>query len=320
MAMACHIVHDDTPCHSLHIAYGPLPLLNIHTHLGTCTPTNHNGNNERLLGQQCMEKTMWHLNDPLGMCHVIQTAMTVCVGQDDAKNGVTTDNNKDIPEDVRDTSSELEGSGSHGSDDGSDSDSSSSLMASSQPHSYANHLMDHILLLKSARDKMAAPKANGHTPPKKKKKAAITMAKPVFAIAAETKAKNITYNLVIFPTSECMKELKKRAGTNTFMKLEEEEPFDTWKAQLLVCIDKTLTPTVLDFANYETTFTVPHISTAPMAISCDEEYTDMLECIRRTKDLVCAVFVQEHQQMLSSKKHEKENIPKENEDENMEDE
>jgi hypothetical protein len=38
--------------------------------------------------------------------------------------------------------------------------------------------MDHILLPKSARDKMAAPKANGHAPQKKKKKAAATMVKP----------------------------------------------------------------------------------------------------------------------------------------------
>jgi hypothetical protein len=80
-----------------------------------------------------------------------------------------------------------------------------------------------------------------------------------------------------------------------------EDPFNTWKAQLLVCIEKTLAPNVLDFDNYETTFTVPRVSTAPMAISCDEEYTDMLERIGRTKDLVCAVFIQEHQQMQSSK-------------------
>jgi hypothetical protein len=85
------------------------------------------------------------------------------------------------------------------------------------------------------------------------------------------------------------------------MKLEVEELFDTWKAQLLVRIDKTLAPNILDFVNYETTFTVPCVSTPPMAISCDDEYMDMLECIGRTKDLVCYVFVQEHQQIPSSK-------------------
>jgi len=28
-----------------------------------------------------MEKMMWHLNDLLGMCHVVQMAMMECVGQ-----------------------------------------------------------------------------------------------------------------------------------------------------------------------------------------------------------------------------------------------
>ena len=47
----------------------------------------------------------------------------------------------------------------------------------------------------------------------------------------------VTYNLAIFPTSERTKELKKRNGKNTFMKLDNDEPFNTWKAQLLVHID-----------------------------------------------------------------------------------
>lgn len=97
----------------------------------------------------------------------------------------------------------------------------------------------------------------------------------VFIIVTEIKAKNITYNLTIFPASKCMKELKKQAGTNTFMKLEVEEPFNTWKAQLLACIHKILTLNVLNFVNYETTFMVPHISTTLMAKSPNEEYTDM---------------------------------------------
>jgi hypothetical protein len=53
MAMACHVLYDDTPCHSLDIAYGHhLPLLSstTHTHLGPCMHTNHGSNNECLLG------------------------------------------------------------------------------------------------------------------------------------------------------------------------------------------------------------------------------------------------------------------------------
>ena len=111
----------------------------------------------------------------------------------------------------------------------------------------------------------------------------------------EETAKIITCNLAIFPASERMKELKKRTGKNTFMKLDIEEPFDTWKAQLLVRINKMLPPDLLDFANYEVNFTVAHISTTPMAISCNEEYDDMLSHVSRTKDLLCAIYIQELQ-------------------------
>ena len=85
------------------------------------------------------------------------------------------------------------------------------------------------------------------------------------------------------------------------MKLDTNEPFDTWKAQLLVRIDKILAPEMLDLANYEVNFTVARISVAPMAISCDEEYIDMLGRMARTRDLTCTIYVQELQQMASSK-------------------
>ena len=111
----------------------------------------------------------------------------------------------------------------------------------------------------------------------------------------------VTYNLAIFPAKERMKDLKKRTGKNTFMKLDTNEPFDTWKAQLLVRIDKILAPEMLDLANYEVNFTVARISVAPMAISCDEEYIDMLGRVARTRDLTCTIYVQELQQMASSK-------------------
>jgi hypothetical protein len=123
----------------------------------------------------------------------------------------------------------------------------------------------------------------------------------VDAIDKEDSPKIITYNLAMFPAAERMKELKKRNGKNTFMKLGSDEPFDTWKAQLLVRIEQKLAPDTLDFANYEVNFTVARISTAPMAVSVDEEYSDMLERVSRSKDLVCAIYIQELQQMASSK-------------------
>jgi len=111
----------------------------------------------------------------------------------------------------------------------------------------------------------------------------------------------VTYNLAIFPTSEHAKDLKKKIGKNTFMKLDNEKPFDTWKVQLLVCINKILLPKKLNFNHYEVNFTIACISTAPMAISCEEEYKDMLECLGKSKNPVCNIFVQDIQQTSSSK-------------------
>lgn len=111
----------------------------------------------------------------------------------------------------------------------------------------------------------------------------------------------MTYNLAIFPTSERTKELKKQNGKNTFMKLDDDEPFDTWKAQLLVRIDKILQPEKLDFNHYEVNFTIARISTAPMPISCEEEYKDMLERLGKSKNPVCNILVQELRQTSSSK-------------------
>ena len=111
----------------------------------------------------------------------------------------------------------------------------------------------------------------------------------------------VTYNLARFPTSEHTKELKKRNGKNTFMKLDYDEPFDTWKAQLLIYINKILQPEKLDFNHYEVNFTIARISTAPMPISCEEEYKDMLECLGKSKNPVCNILVQELRQMSSLK-------------------
>ncbi|KAJ3509117.1 hypothetical protein NLJ89_g5389 [Agrocybe chaxingu] len=101
-----------------------------------------------------------------------------------------------------------------------------------------------------------------------------------------------TYNISIFLASEKEKDLKKRAGSNTFMKLAFGEPFDTWKAQLLVRIDKAVKPDKLDINDYELLFTVARTSPAPMAVTSEDEYDDMLERIAKNKDLTCSLYVQ----------------------------
>ncbi|KAF8834864.1 hypothetical protein BDN67DRAFT_1016074 [Paxillus ammoniavirescens] len=53
------------------------------------------------------------------------------------------------------------------------------------------------------------------------------------------------YNLSIFPVSEFKKDMKKQKGSNTYFTLDDDKPYDTWKAQLLVKINKKMSLTTL---------------------------------------------------------------------------
>jgi len=77
------------------------------------------------------------------------------------------------------------------------------------------------------------------------------------------------------------------------MKLNNNEPFDTFKAQLLVQIDKHFTPKRLNLANYQILFSIPRISPMPMVLAENEDYQLFLERITKAKDHTCAIYVQQ---------------------------
>ena len=54
------------------------------------------------------------------------------------------------------------------------------------------------------------------------------------------------------------------------MDLNNNEPFDTWRAQLLVRIEKMLNPCKLNINNYEIHFTVAHVSPSLLMVSSYE--------------------------------------------------
>lgn len=224
-------------------------------------------------------------------------------------------------------------------------------MASSQPHDYADHLMDHILLPKSARDEMAAPKANGHTP-QKKKKAAGMVAKPgmwLFCYSfshSDNNLCNSSWNQGqehhIQPSNiPCIRVHERTEETN-----RNKHLYEAWSGRTVRDMEG---PT----SGMHQQDTCPeHDQLCQLwnnlyGASCfNRSYGHIMwqgicghvGAYRRTQDLVCYVFVQKHQQMPSSKvcghlhdifllltiyilqKHEKENIPEEDEDENIEDE
>ncbi|KAF8835495.1 hypothetical protein BDN67DRAFT_1015519 [Paxillus ammoniavirescens] len=102
-----------------------------------------------------------------------------------------------------------------------------------------------------------------------------------------------TYNLSIFPALEFKKDMKKRKGSNMYFKLDDDEPYNTWKAQLLVKINEKMSLTMLSFDNYDVSFTIPHVSPSPLAIVLGDDSNLLLEHVRKAKNTEATVVVQE---------------------------
>jgi hypothetical protein len=104
----------------------------------------------------------------------------------------------------------------------------------------------------------------------------------------------ITFNLSFYALKEGSKDVKKRISCHsTYMKLNNSEPFDTFKAQLLVRIDKYFTPKRLDLDDFQVLFSIPRISPMPIILAEDGDYQLFLERITKAKDHTCAIYVQQ---------------------------
>jgi hypothetical protein len=77
------------------------------------------------------------------------------------------------------------------------------------------------------------------------------------------------------------------------MKLDSDEPYDTWVAQLLVRVEKILAPPNIGLENYEISFSIPRIVSTPRTLSSKDDFTDMLNYVLKTKDKTCSVHIQE---------------------------
>jgi hypothetical protein len=111
---------------------------------------------------------------------------------------------------------------------------------------------------------------------------------------ATTNSEKITYNIAIFSASENRKtDVKKRSGKNTFMKLDSDESFDTWKAQLLVRIDSLMKPDHLDIDYYEVSFAIPRISPSPINVTSNNDYTMLIERSLKNKEKSANIYIQE---------------------------
>jgi len=82
----------------------------------------------------------------------------------------------------------------------------------------------------------------------------------------------LMFNFSIFPVSEGMKDIKKWKGHNSYLKLSSDAVFDTWKAQLLVKIDKKMKPNQILYEDYDVLFMIPCVSPMPLNVTEEDDY------------------------------------------------
>jgi len=87
----------------------------------------------------------------------------------------------------------------------------------------------------------------------------------------------ITYVITIYGAEELSKASAKRVAIPALMELSKKEPWDTFKAQLLVRIDNALHPGSLDINNYNVMFYIPRILPKPgLVLQNQDNYTSLL--------------------------------------------
>ncbi|KAI5992633.1 hypothetical protein EDC04DRAFT_2613582 [Pisolithus marmoratus] len=117
---------------------------------------------------------------------------------------------------------------------------------------------------------------------------------PVEECVKEMQSKAVLYNVLIFPASESKKDdIKKQKGLTSYFKLNSDKPYDTWKAQLLVRISQKLNPIQIAYKDYDVSFTIPHVYPSPLLIMMDNDYNFLLEHVRKAKEPMANVYVQE---------------------------
>lgn len=112
------------------------------------------------------------------------------------------------------------------------------------------------------------------------------------ATPVKEKAATISYTIIMYSYREMKKPKSKRNEESAILKLGSDEPFDTFKGQLLATINETLKPKWIRFEDYKITFTVPRHQTSPLSLKKDSEYAHLVECACKTKSPVVKIFIE----------------------------
>ena len=98
-------------------------------------------------------------------------------------------------------------------------------------------------------------------------------------------------NLAMFPMGENTKNLKKHCGKSVFIKLSSNQPFNTWKAHVLIKIDATLHPDTIASEDYEVVFSVPCISPTSLTITDEEGYVELIQHAMKSKNYKANIYI-----------------------------
>ena len=126
--------------------------------------------------------------------------------------------------------------------------------------------------------------------------------------------KQIAYMLTITSAAELKKAAAKRKPKTQNLHLDSDEPWDTFKAQILVKISTAIKPTNINFNNYTLQFSVTHLVPKPgMPIDSEGDYLFMIEQAVKTKTLMVSITINEDVKEDGSDKENNEGSDKEEE-------
>ncbi|KAG0691673.1 hypothetical protein DFH29DRAFT_1010492 [Suillus ampliporus] len=93
----------------------------------------------------------------------------------------------------------------------------------------------------------------------------------------------ISYSLVMYSFEQMKKPKMKRSKETAIIKLNQDQPFDIIKAQVLKCISESLKLKKLDYDDYKIMFTILCHQTAPLLLKKTTEYEHLVKCAIRMK-------------------------------------
>jgi hypothetical protein len=104
--------------------------------------------------------------------------------------------------------------------------------------------------------------------------------------AVKEPPKEITYTITLNSATDMKKAVSKCKPKSGNICLNDDEPYETFEAQMLVQIAKTLKPQIEDISQYEIRCTINHVISKPkMLVGSEGDYGIMVASAIKSKEL-----------------------------------